>query len=87
MEKQSKYNYDCQPFELRSTQSPNTTSEPQNSTIEGIKDITLGDCPNEELERQWQRIETSLAILRNLYIERANMEFWGRFEMVTKGMK
>ena len=61
--------------------------KPQNGTIEGTEDITLGDCNNEEIERQWQRIETSLAILRNLYTERANMEFWSRFEMVMKGMK
>ena len=42
---------------------------------------------NEEIERQWQHIETSLTILRNMHIERANMEFWARFEMIMKGMR
>ena len=42
---------------------------------------------DEEIEWQWQRIKTSLAILRNLHNERANMEFWSRLEMVAKGMR
>ena len=87
MEKQSKYNYNSKPFELRSMQSPNISSEPQNGTIEGTEDIALSNSTDEEIERQWQHIKTSLAILRNMHIERANMEFWSRFEMVMKGMK
>jgi hypothetical protein len=52
-----------------------------------VLDEILVAYSDEEIERQWQRVETSLTILRNLHIERANMEFWSRFEMVTKGMK
>lgn len=60
----------------------------QRAQIQGTESITLGDySTNEEIERQWTRIKTSLAILRNLHIERANMEFWTRFEIVTKGMR
>lgn len=87
MEKQSKYNYNSKPYEPRSIQSPNISSEPQNGTTEGAEDITLDDSTNEEIEQHWQHIKTSLAILHNLHIERANMEFWSRFEMVMKGMK
>jgi hypothetical protein len=63
MEKQSKYNYDCQPFELR---AQSTSSKPQNGTIEGTEDITLSESTNEEIERQKQHIRTSLTILHNL---------------------
>ena len=87
MEKQKEYSYNPKPFNPRSRQSPNTSSKPQNDTIEGTEDITLSDSTNEEIERQKQHIETSLVILHNLHIERANMEFWSWFEMVTKGMK
>ena len=86
MEKQNEYSCSLS-CKLRSRQSPNTSSKPQNGIIEGTEGIALDDCPNEEIERQWQRVETSLVILRNLHIERANMEFWSRFEMVTKGMR
>lgn len=52
-----------------------------------VLDEILVANSDEEIERQWQRVETSLVILHNLHIERANMEFWSRFEMITKGMK
>ena len=52
-----------------------------------VLDEILIAYSDEEIERQWQHIKTSLTILRNMHIERANMEFWTRFEMVTKGMK
>ena len=42
---------------------------------------------DQDIQDQWQHIEMSLRILRNMNIERANMEFWSRFEMVTKGMR
>ena len=42
---------------------------------------------DEEIERQWQRIKTSLVILHNLHIERANMDFWTRAKMITEAMR
>ena len=42
---------------------------------------------DQEIETQWQRIETSLAILRNLYIERANEEFLRREKSLMEGMR
>ena len=87
MEKQKEYSYNSSPCKVGLIQLPITSPEDMQRAIVGIRDITLDDSTNEEIERQWQHIETSLAILRNLHIERANKEFWSRFEMVTKGMK
>ena len=42
---------------------------------------------DQEIQIQWQHIETSLTILRNMHIERANMEFWTRVKMITEGMR
>ena len=40
----------------------------------------------QEIETQWQHIKVSLAILRNLYAERADEEFWTRAKMMMEGM-
>ena len=40
-----------------------------------------------EIETQWQRISVSLAILRNLYAERADEEFLSRVKSLIEGMK
>ena len=53
----------------------------------GTSDDQACISQDQEIQIQWQHIETSLTILRNLHVERANMEFWSRFEMITKGMK
>lgn len=50
-------------------------------------DKILVTYSDEEIERQWQHVESSLKIIRNMNVERANMKFWSRFEMVTKGMR
>ena len=42
---------------------------------------------DQDIQNQWQHIEMSLRILRNMNINRANTEFWARFEMITKGMR
>ena len=52
-----------------------------------VSDDQVCMSQDQEIQIQWQHIETSLAILRNMHIGRANMEFWGRFEMVMKGMR
>ena len=64
MKKQYEYCSDSFPCKLRSTQSPNISSKPQNGTIEGTEDTALDDSTNEEIKRHWQHIETSLTILR-----------------------
>ena len=42
---------------------------------------------DQEIQIQWQHVETSLTILRNMHIERGEAEFWTRFEMVAKGVR
>ena len=42
---------------------------------------------DQEIETQWQRIKVSLAILRNLYAERADEEFLSRAKMLMEGMR
>jgi len=39
---------------------------------------------DQEIEEQWTRIEISLAIIRNLYIERVKEEFWRRAKMMME---
>ena len=39
---------------------------------------------DQEIETQWTRVKTSLKILRNLYIERANEEFLRRAKMLME---
>ena len=41
----------------------------------------------DQIQRKWQNIETELVLIRMLYKERTETDFWGRFEMVTKGMR
>ena len=41
----------------------------------------------QEIATQWQHIKVSLAILRNLYAERADEEFSTRTKMLMEGMK
>ena len=85
MEKQKEYSYNSSPCKVGLMQLPITSPEDIQRAKGSIEGIPLDDSTNEEIERQWQHVETSLAILRNLHIERANMEFWTRFEMITKG--
>lgn len=42
---------------------------------------------DQEIQINWQHIETCLKMNRNRYIERGEAEFWTRLEMVTKGMR
>jgi len=41
----------------------------------------------QEIETQWTRVKTSLKILRNLYAERADEEFWSRAKMLMEGIR
>jgi hypothetical protein len=42
---------------------------------------------DQEIQIQWTKVETSLAILRNLHIARGEAEFWGRAKMVMEGIR
>lgn len=68
------------------------------STANGLEGLVDAEPPwntgcnptfiqDQEIQIQWTRIETSLAILRNLHIERANMEFWTRAKMLMEGIR
>ena len=53
----------------------------------GTSDDQACMSQDQEIQIQCQHIETGFAILHNLLIERANMEFWTRVKMLTEGMK
>lgn len=60
--------------------------EPQNGITEGAEYIPLSNSTNEEIGRYKQSVKTSLTIIRNMYVEQANMDFRTWVKMLMEGM-